>query len=95
VALIRIYIDEDAAGKGLVTALRSHGVTVLTALEAGLTGKPDEEQLAYATERECVWTMTGKNHWLEDSRSRPSLPRPRPQHLHHHIISAHLRRRRT
>lgn len=52
--LIQIYIDEDAVRKGLVSALRSRGVTVLTALEAGLTGKPDEEQLAYATARECV-----------------------------------------
>jgi hypothetical protein len=52
--LIRIYIDEDAARRGLVNALRSRGVTVLTAWEAGLNGDPDEQQLAYATERECV-----------------------------------------
>jgi hypothetical protein len=29
----------------LVAALRSRGVTVVTPLEAGLIGKPDEEQL--------------------------------------------------
>ena len=38
----------------LVTALRSRGVTVLTVLEAGLKEKLDEEQLAFATEHECV-----------------------------------------
>ena len=38
----------------LVAALRSRGVEVVTALDAGLIGKTDEEQLAFATERECV-----------------------------------------
>ena len=37
-----------------MNALRSRGVIVLTPLEAGLTGVPDEQQLAYATERECI-----------------------------------------
>jgi hypothetical protein len=54
VSLVRIYIDEDAVRRGLVNALRSRGTTVLTALEAGLTGTTDEEQLCYATARECV-----------------------------------------
>lgn len=52
--LIQVYIDEDAVRRGLVSALRSRGVTVLTVLEAGLKGKQDEEQLAFATEHECV-----------------------------------------
>ena len=51
---IKIYIDEDAMDSDLVAALRSRGVTVITALDAGLVEKPDEEQLAFATERECV-----------------------------------------
>ena len=38
----------------VVAALRSRGVEVVTALDAGLIGKSDEEQLAFATERECV-----------------------------------------
>ena len=38
----------------LVAALRSRGVIVITAFDAGLTGKPDEEQLAFATAHECV-----------------------------------------
>ena len=51
---IKIYVDEDAMDSDLVAALRSRGVTVITALDAGLAEKPDEEQLAFATERECA-----------------------------------------
>ena len=61
----------------LGAALRSRGVTVLTALDAGLTKKPDGEHLAFATARECVlytfnvsdfhrlhthWISTGREH---------------------------------
>src|SRR5207237_5609897 len=38
----------------LVRALRSRGVTVITVTDAGLAERTDEEQLAFATERECV-----------------------------------------
>ncbi|SPF53991.1 conserved hypothetical protein [Candidatus Sulfopaludibacter sp. SbA4] len=51
---IKIYIDEDTMDSDLVVALRSRGVTVVTPLDAGLTEKPDEEQLAFATECGCV-----------------------------------------
>jgi Domain of unknown function (DUF5615) len=74
---IKIYIDEDAMDGDLVAALRSRGVVVVTALDAGLTEKPDEEQLVFATEHECVlytfnvsdfyrlhtqWLSTGREH---------------------------------
>lgn len=51
---IKLYIDEDAMHSRLVAALRSRGVPVITVLDAGLTEKTDEEQLAFATERGCV-----------------------------------------
>ena len=51
---IEIYIDEDAMDSDLVAALRSRGVTVITPLDAGLTGKSDDEQLAFAVEHGCV-----------------------------------------
>jgi hypothetical protein len=38
----------------LVAALRSRSVTVVTVMDAGLSARTDEEQLAFATERECV-----------------------------------------
>jgi hypothetical protein len=74
---IKIYIDEDAMDSDLVAALRSRGITVITALDAGLTGKPDAEQLAFATQRGCVlyafnvsdfyrlhkqWLSSGREH---------------------------------
>ena len=51
---IKLYFDEDAMHSRLVTALRSRGVTVVTVMDARLTEKTDEEQLAFATENECV-----------------------------------------
>ena len=74
---IKLYFDEDAMHSRLVTALRSRGVTVVAVMDAGLTEKTGEEQLAFATERECVlctfnvsdfyrlhtqWIGTGREH---------------------------------
>ncbi len=74
---INIYIDEDAMDSDVVAALRSRGVIVITAFEAGLTGKSDDEQLAFATRQACVlytfnvsdfyrlhteWVTAGKEH---------------------------------
>lgn len=44
----RLYIDEDAMDDDLVQSLRLRGVDVQTALDAGLVGRPDDEQLAHA-----------------------------------------------
>jgi len=51
---IKLYFDEDAMDSDLVVSLGSRGVAVLTALDAGLIGKPDEDQLAFAAAQECV-----------------------------------------
>jgi len=74
---LRIYFDEDAMDSDLVAALRSRGVEVATALDAGLIGKTDEEQLIFATEQGCIlytfnisdfyrlhtrWTGAGREH---------------------------------
>jgi hypothetical protein len=45
---VRFYCDEDSTQHALVLALRKRGVDVLTALEAGTLGEPDDRQLAYA-----------------------------------------------
>ena len=73
----KIYFDEDAMDADLVAALGSRGVDVVTALEVGLVGHSDEEQLAFATERGCVlytfnvsdfyrlhaqWMSSGREH---------------------------------
>lgn len=47
--MLRLYFDEDAMDDALVGALRVRGVDVLTAFEAGMIERPDEEHLDYAT----------------------------------------------
>ena len=76
-SVISIYIDEDAMDGDLVSALRSRGISVVTASDAGLTGKTDEEQLAASAELGCAlstfgvsdyyrihaqWTDAGREH---------------------------------
>ena len=48
---VRLYLDEDTMSTALVTALRSSDVELVTALEAGMIGRPDDEHLEYAAER--------------------------------------------
>lgn len=47
--IIRLYIDEDAMDTDLVRALRARGADVITANDAAMIERPDEEHLAYAT----------------------------------------------
>ena len=51
---LKIYFDEDATDADLIAALRSRGVKVVTPLDGGLIGNPDEAQLVFAMNRECV-----------------------------------------
>lgn len=46
---LRLYIDEDAMGRSLLVALRARHVDVVTATEANMTNKSDEEHLRWAT----------------------------------------------
>ena len=45
----RLYVDEDAMRRTLVFALRARNVDVLTALEADMINRGDEDHLAAAT----------------------------------------------
>jgi hypothetical protein len=45
---IRLYVDEDASEHSVVRALRNHGINVITALDAGMSGATDEAHLAFA-----------------------------------------------
>ncbi|MGI8925684.1 MAG: DUF5615 family PIN-like protein [Tepidiformaceae bacterium] len=47
--MIALYLDEDALDRHLIQALRSFGIDVLTAHEAGRLGCTDAEQLEFAT----------------------------------------------
>lgn len=46
---VRLYLDEDAMGEGLIRALRSKSVDLLTATEADMVERPDSEHPAFAT----------------------------------------------
>lgn len=46
---IKLYVDEDAMSHSLASALRLRGVDVVTALDAGMLGRSDEEQLMFAS----------------------------------------------
>ncbi|MBA3480647.1 MAG: DUF5615 family PIN-like protein [Pirellulales bacterium] len=45
---VRLYVDEDAADKGVVAQLRTAGFDVLTAHEAATEGDSDQVQLEFA-----------------------------------------------
>ena len=45
---IQLYVDEDAEAKAIVEGLRQQNIDVVTALEANMVGKSDDEQLDYA-----------------------------------------------
>ena len=47
---IRLYVDEDAMDQDLIRALRVRGVDVITALEAGMIERDDNEHLEYAAQ---------------------------------------------
>ncbi len=46
---IKLYFDEDALHRSLKQALRERGVDVLTAEEAGMRERDDEEHLDFAS----------------------------------------------
>jgi hypothetical protein len=46
---VRLYLDEDAMRRSLVFGLRARGVDVLTAAEADMINRADEEHLAVAS----------------------------------------------
>jgi hypothetical protein len=47
--IISLYLDEDSMDKALVQALRARGVHVMTALEAEMIERDDQEHLDFAT----------------------------------------------
>jgi hypothetical protein len=46
---IRLYLDEDTMDSHLVLALRARGVDVITASDAGMIERLDDEHLEYAS----------------------------------------------
>lgn len=75
---IKLYLDEDSQRTDLIQALRARQIDVQTVSEAHLLGKPDKDQLSYATEQGRVvftfnrgdffhlhtnWLKSGQHHY--------------------------------
>jgi hypothetical protein len=48
---VKLYFDEDSGEHRLIRALRSHGVDVVTSLDAGMNARDDESHLILAAEQ--------------------------------------------
>jgi hypothetical protein len=74
---IGIYIDEDAMDSDLVAALRVRDIPVITVRDADRVERPDDEQLAFASQcgctlytfnvadfyrLHCIWMSAGRDH---------------------------------
>jgi Domain of unknown function (DUF5615) len=61
---IRLYLDEDVMAGGLIPALRTRGVDIITVRDTHLEGATDEHQLDYATEHGCVLYSFNIKHYM-------------------------------
>lgn len=60
---IRLYVDEDAMARALVTGLRARGVDTITVLDVGMCGQNDRAQLEYASQHDCVLYTFNVGHF--------------------------------
>jgi len=75
--MLAFYFDEDAMSRNVIQSLRLRGLDVSSVSEAGLLHRPDETQLAFATQQSRVlfsfnvahfckihseWLAQGKSH---------------------------------
>jgi hypothetical protein len=62
--MLRLYMDEDSMEEALVRALRTRGIDVKTALEAGMIEQTDADHLAFATvEQRVLCTYNVGDFW--------------------------------
>ena len=76
---IRLYFDEDALDRGLITALRARRVDVSTALDSGMINRRDEDHLRFATSAGLVLFSFNiadycalHSRWLETGETMPA-----------------------
>ena len=62
--MFRLYVDEDSGDRNLVQALRARGVDVITAQEAGMIERTDDEHLQFATGRGRVLYSFNRGDFL-------------------------------
>ena len=74
------YLDEDSSDQAVVRGLAAHGIVSVRAVDAGTTGWPDEDQLAFAAARGYV-LVTGNRgdfmaicwRWIAERRSHAGV----------------------
>jgi hypothetical protein len=73
---LRFHLDEDCQATALASALREHGIDVVTTNEAGLAGVEDDTQLRHAAEQQRVLVTNNirdfvplHTRWLGEGRS--------------------------
>jgi len=60
---IRLYLDEDAMARAVVTGLRARGIDVTTVLDAGMSAADDDAQLEYAARQGRVLYTFNVGHF--------------------------------
>lgn len=77
---IKLYLDEDAFARRLVNALRSRGIDILTAFDAKMINRDDEDHLAFATAAgRVLYSFNGSDYcrlhteWISVQRSHAGI----------------------
>jgi hypothetical protein len=80
VSQIKLYLDEDAFARRLVNALRSPGIDVLTAVDARMINRDDEDHLEFATAQgRALYSFNGSDYcglhaeWVSARRSHAGI----------------------
>ena len=79
-SLLRYHLDEDCQSAALASALRQHGIEVVTTNKAGIAGAGDDAQLEYSakqgtaivTNNICDYTAL-HTRWLAEGRQHAGI----------------------
>jgi hypothetical protein len=70
---VKFYFDEDSCQHRLIAALRSHGIDVLSSLDAGMNARADESHLIFAAAQGRVLVSANVRDFASLHRKRVEL----------------------
>ncbi|MEX0802413.1 MAG: DUF5615 family PIN-like protein [Candidatus Binatia bacterium] len=76
--MIQLYADENVDDR-IIRGLRLRGIDIITAVEAGMTGKADAEQLSYASLNSRVLLTSDQDfiemhpRWIREGRQHAGI----------------------
>lgn len=76
--MIQLYADENV-DEGIVRGLRLRGLDIITAVDAGMTGKTDSEQLSHAFMHGRVLLTSDQDflelhlRWMQEGRQHAGI----------------------